>query len=413
MRILWTVNTLMPQIAKELGITSTHAISWIDAMGNRLKENQDVSLAIACIGKVDTIVSKEIDGIHYYVIPRAGIKKDMWGGVLDEFQPDVIHAYGTEAKHNYLLLKKHADIPTVVSLQGILTEYARHYYAGIDFTTMLRYTKLKDFLFPIGFFSGRKAFEKTAKVEKMILERARFVEGRSTWDKVSALKMNPNLGYFYCPRLIRAPFYEAHWSINKVERHSIFVHQGDYPIKGLHIMFEALAQVKKEFPDVKLYIAGRKFFETKTLKQKLFRKGYIDYLEHLVKKYDISNEIVFTGFLNAESLAKQLESMNVVVISSSIENAPNSLAEAEIVGTPCVASFVGGNMDMLRHEEEGFLYNYNEPNMLAEYIKLIFRSDDLANKFSKAASETARKRHDPATLEKTLLGIYKDVIASY
>ena len=225
--------------------------------------------------------------------------------------------------------------------------------------------------------------------------------------------MNPNLGYFYCPRLIRAPFYEAHWSINKVERHSIFVHQGDYPIKGLHIMFEALAQVKKEFPDVKLYIAGRKFFETKTLKQKLFRKGYIDYLEHLVKKYDISNEIVFTGFLNAESLAKQLESMNVVVISSSIENAPNSLAEAEIVGTPCVASFVGGNMDMLRHEEEGFLYNYNEPNMLAEYIKLIFRSDDLANKFSKAASETARKRHDPATLEKTLLGIYKDVIASY
>lgn len=294
MRILWTVNTLMPQIAKELGITSTHAISWIDAMGNRLKENQDVSLAIACIGKVDTIVSKEIDGIHYYVIPRVGIKKDLWGKIIDDFHPNVIHAYGTEDTHNYLLLKNHSEIPIVVSLQGILTEYARHYYAGIDFTTMLKYTKLKDFFLPIGFFSGKRAIEKKARIEKAILNCCHFVEGRSTWDRVSAMRINPSLRYFYCPRLIRAPFYKAHWSIEKVERHSIFVHQGDYPIKGLHVMFESLALIKRDYPDVKLYIAGRKFFETSTWKQKLLRKGYIDYLDYLIRKYDISQNIIFT-----------------------------------------------------------------------------------------------------------------------
>ena len=32
MRILWSINTLMPQVAKELNIKSSHAISWVDAM---------------------------------------------------------------------------------------------------------------------------------------------------------------------------------------------------------------------------------------------------------------------------------------------------------------------------------------------------------------------------------------------
>lgn len=67
-------------------------------------------------------------------------------------------------------------------------------------------------------------------------------------------------------------------------------------------------------------------------------------------------------------------------------------------------------MDMLEHNKDGFLYCYNEPNMLAEYLSQIFESDDLANCLSEHARATARKRHDPDTLEKTILGIYDSLI---
>ena len=96
-------------------------------------------------------------------------------------------------------------------------------------------------------------------------------------------------------------------------------------------------------------------------------------MKHLIKDINVQENVIFTGTLTADEMAARTAKSHVVVIPSSIENAPNSLAEAEIVGTPTIASFVGGNMDMLKHNEEGFLYCYNEPNMLAEYIRQILQ----------------------------------------
>ena len=36
MNILWSVNTLMPNVAKKIGVKSSHAISWIDAMSKEI-----------------------------------------------------------------------------------------------------------------------------------------------------------------------------------------------------------------------------------------------------------------------------------------------------------------------------------------------------------------------------------------
>ena len=412
MRILWTRNTLMPAAAKAMGLNSGHAISWVDAMSKRLSVRTDIQLAIACPQACDHVCEYDVDNVKYYVFPRKKCDKiDYWKEILDNFRPDVVHAYGTEGKHNLLLLKNHADIPTVVSLQGIITEYQHHFYAGIDFFTMLRFTTLKDLLVPTGFFSGRRSFIKRSKIEKEILRLAKFVEGRSTWDRVSSLNINPSLEYFYCPRLIRAPFYDKVWDISSIERHSILVHQAHYPIKGLHYVFEAIAKLKDRYPDLKLYIAGKDILHPTQLSRKLMPGGYAKYLKHLIKEYDIEKNIVHTGFLTADELATKLSKVHAVVIPSSIENAPNSLAEGELVGTPTVATFVGGNMDMLEHNKDGFLYCYNEPNMLAEYITRIFESDELAMQLSQHARETARLRHDPATLEKTILNIYETLIS--
>ena len=84
-----------------------------------------------------------------------------------------------------------------------------------------------------------------------------------------------------------------------------------------------------------------------------------------------------------------------------------------MLGTPCIASFVGGNMDMIKHGEEGFLYCYNEPYMLAEYITQLFESDELAETFSRNARKKAQEQHNPETLTKKLKDIYISVIMDY
>lgn len=411
MKILWSVNTLMPEVAKKIKYGNGHAISWVDAMSKRLTKRDDISLAMATSANVSHLEVHEVNNISYYLLPLNCHKVDYWNDIINDFEPDIIHAYGTEHIHNILLLKNHQNIPILGSLQGILTEYQRHYYGGIDFSTMLRYTTFQDLFTKSGFFSGRNNFIKRSKLEKVLFRNLQYVEGRSTWDKVSSLNINPNLKYYFCPRMIREPFFTNSWDINSMERYSIFVSQALTPLKGIQYVFMAVAKLKNKYPNIKLYVAGYDRLHPKLFRQKITCNGYMNYLKHLIKDLNINEHVHYTGILSAEEMAKKTASVNVVVIPSSIENAPNSLAEAEIIGTPTIASFVGGNMDMLKHEEEGYLYCYNEPNMLVEYIDRIFSNDALALKFSQNAKTTARKRHDPVMLENKLLNIYNEIIS--
>ncbi len=409
MNILWTTNVIMPEVAKRLGIGSKHPVSWIEAMSAKLKLQKGVALAIVSRAPVSKIKVSDLEGIKYILLPNDCNKVDYWNEVFTLFNPEVIHVYGTESDQSYQLLKNHGDKPIIISLQGILTEYQHHYYAGVEFLDMIRFTTLRDVLKKQGFFAGRRDFIRRSKKEQELLKMAKNVEGRSTWDKVSALNINPELNYYYCPRMIRAPFYEGGWDIGKVESHSIFVHQGNYPVKGLHFVIPALAQLKIKYPGVKLYVSGQDLYSPTAQYTKLLPYGYPNYLKYLIKKYNVRDSIVFTGALNAEQLALHLRKMNVVVLPSSIENAPNSIVEAQLVGVPVVASFVGGNMEMVHHDDDGFLYCYNEPNMLSEYVSRIFEDYELAKSFSEKAREHALKKHDPGKLVNTLLDIYSKI----
>lgn len=56
---------------------------------------------------------------------------------------------------------------------------------------------------------------------------------------------------------------------------------------------------------------------------------------------------------------------NVFICPSTIENSPNSLCEAQLLGVPHIASYVGGTADLMKGNEE-CLYRFEETEMLAE-----------------------------------------------
>ena len=340
--------------------------------------------------------------------------KNAWQEVISDFAPDIIHAYGTERQHNVSLIEcVNKRIPILVSLQGIIAEYEKHYYGGISRHTILRYYTMGDVLLRQGIFEGKKQFARQKKLESYILKNVSYVEGRSDWDRVMSEQINPHRKYYSCPRMIRAPFFRFSWDKTCAEPHTIFVHQGGYPIKGLHFMMEALGILKKKYPDVKLYISGTDFLKKLTFKHKLTEPGYMKYIKHLIKTMDLSDNIVFTGYLNASDMAQKLSRVSACVVPSVIENAPNSLAEGMIVGTPCIASYAGGSPEMLDGGLGGYLYRYNESAMLADRISYVFENPVDVQKKSCYAKKLAWERHDPDTLEKTIMNIYHDVITDF
>ena len=100
-------------------------------------------------------------------------------------------------------------------------------------------------------------------------------------------------------------------------------------------------------------------------------------------------------------------SCNVFVLPSTIENSPNSLGEAMLLGVPCVASDVGGVTSMLEHEKEGLVYQSSAPYVLAHHIVRLFDLKADAARFGGAAAARARITHDPEENRKALLGIYE------
>ena len=65
MRILWTINSLMPKVAAKLGFESGHAISWVDAMSIKITQFDNVSLAMATIANVNKMKIYDLDGVRY------------------------------------------------------------------------------------------------------------------------------------------------------------------------------------------------------------------------------------------------------------------------------------------------------------------------------------------------------------
>lgn len=413
MRVLWSVNVVLPDIAKLMDLKCGHAISWVDAMSKALVKNRtDVELAIVCYGGIRTrkFEKVEYEGIMYYILPYSLGYKRRWEYIIRDFSPDVIHIYGTEKNHNIDLIDTfESRIPMVISLQGIISEYAKHYYAHMSVWEILQTYTLRDMVFRNGIFAKKNAFKRQSKKEKRMLCKVKAVEGRSDWDKAISKNINPDLDYYYCPRMIREPFWNYCWDNEDFEKYSLFVHQGDYPIKGLHLLIDAISILVKKYPDVKLYVSGDNIFDKKSF----WERGYTRFIRKKIEQYGLKDKIVFTGYLDADKLAQKLSKTHVCVIPSAIENAPNALVEAMIVGTPCVASYVGGNADMLNYGELGLLYCYYEPPLLAQRIEKLFSNEEMAYVFSGKSREYSRKKHDPATLEDILLHIYRHLISSF
>lgn len=419
MNILLITNSLQPAAAEYFGGKRGVRGGWVYSSAKRIASIQNYNVCIASIHEHgDKFLKFEKDSILYYIVPtksRNVYDKNLetfWKTIASEFNPDVTHIYGTEFPLSLSFVNACGNNGVIVSIQGMVSMYEPYYFGGLLFKDLLPNTSIKEILLKSTIFNTKKHFKKRGEYEFELLRQVKYIEGRTSWDKENCWAINPNLKYFECHRTLRDEFYKHKWNPDMIERHSIFLSQGRSPLKGMHIALKAMAIVKKHYPDVKMYVTNDINMDSPVIHRVWDGRCYDNYLRKLIKSLDLTNNVVFTNYLDEKEMCMRYLHSNVFVCPSSIENSPNSVGEAQILGVPCIASYVGGTMDMVKDGETGFLYRFEESNMLAYKIYHLFRmSKEEILELSLNERNAASKRHSVEENTRRMINIYNEVYA--
>lgn len=420
MKVLWVTNVPLPEASTLLNQKPTPFGGWLINASMDLSDKLEGTLFIAFpIDSVNGYRLLQGERIKYLPFLRVKLNDDnliknnvFFEEMINEVKPDIVHIFGTEYPHTLSMVNicNKIGVKTVISIQGLVSIYSKHYMANVPESIQKRYT-IRDFIKRDNLKKQQIKFMKRGLQEIEAIMKSSHVIGRTTWDKACSIQINPQINYHFCNETLRDEFYHHQWSADKCEKYSIFASQASYPIKGIHYLLEAMPLIIDKFPKAKLYIAGYNILKDNDIKNKLRISSYGKYIKELIKKYKLEGKVFFTGVLNEKEICERYLVSNVFVCPSSIENSPNSLGEAMILGVPCVASNVGGVSDMLRHNEEGFVYQADAPYMLAYYICKIFEDKNLTLEFSTKARKHALITHNKETNTRKLIAIYKEILS--
>ncbi len=348
--------------------------------------------------------------INYRTLPLSLIQG--YQRAVGEFKPDIIHIHGTEYFHGLITGRKHIDCPTVTSIQGIIDVYKKYYWGGISFSDLIKSRTLRDWIRLDGLIEQKCRWNRRAKWEREIFATNMAFIGRTRWDLAHTHRLNPTARYYHCDELVRTPFYKANWNIDNINRHTIYASSASYPLKGFHTLIKAVSLLHREFPDITIKTPLASFYHTDVGMKRLWKNlrsgGYAKYLTDMIKEEEIGDHMLPLGKIDAEAVAEELKKAHVFVLPSFIENSPNSLAEAMLVGTPSVTSFVGGVSSMVHDGESALCFPAGDSALLAEQIRRIFLDDDLANKLSAQARDIATIRHQKEEIVRRTLEIYRN-----
>jgi glycosyltransferase involved in cell wall biosynthesis len=131
-------------------------------------------------------------------------------------------------------------------------------------------------------------------------------------------------------------------------------------------------------------------------------------LVELVNHYDLSDRIQMPGF--CDDIFPMLSAAHLFVLPSLHESSPNALIEAMGVGLPCIASSVGGVLDLIDHQENGLLVQPQSSEVLAEAINRLLTDWKFAVCLGKNARQRVEEVFDNNRSIQQLEAVYGDSV---
>jgi len=414
MKVLWIINGPIPRAASALGVPASGFPTWIEAGHHAMlaRDDVDVSVAFPSPGEPRRAT---VEGSTFATFPvvEFGRERGSLRAIEDGIRrlgPDLVHIFGTEGGHAYAAAQAciRLEVPFVVGLQGLSSTIAQHYMSGLPATVSHGFT-VRDAIRRDNIAMQAAKYRARGYTEARTRGLARYVIGRTSWDKAVSEQLNPQARYFAVPETLRPTFYANQWSLKACQSHSMFVSQGHYPIKGLHFVLRALPSIVARHPDTQLFVSGLPI-RSPGVKGRIKQTRYATYLTQLIRKTGMEDHVQFVGVLDEVEMVQRYLSSHVFVSASTVENESNSLSEAKLLGVPIVASYVGGVVDRIEHGVTGFFYQHDAPYMLADYVSTLFRDARLCEQLSVTARAASLQLNDAANNTQLLWDAYAAIL---
>lgn len=424
---------MLPAFAKTVGMPFSNREGWLTGCFRRLVDEKVASGSSenlvelgVCIPVPDQFRNcrREVEGAVFYGYSENLGTPEIYDAaletrfreILEDFRPDMVHIFGTEFPHALAMARVFRQpLRTLVGIQGLCSAIADSYMADLPYKVQRRRT-FRDVVRHDSIREQQEKFRARAKNERETLQNVMHVTGRTSFDREGTAAIHPELTYHLMNETLRPEFYEGRWDLNGVEKHSIFLSQGDYPLKGFHFVLQAMPRILKEFPDAKLYVAGNSIIGNaggmipkKQIPLPLWITEYGCYLRKLIRDGNLDGHVIMTGPLNADQMMSRYQKSHLFICPSVMENSPNSLCEAMLLGMPVIASNVGGIPDLVVNGEEGLLFPSGNAEELADAVCNLFDNDQFACRLGSAAHKKAAVRHNPHTNYLRLLEIYRSI----
>lgn len=390
--------------------------SWINALMDLLKDNKgiDVGIIYPSYSRNEPYCA---NGISYFPVkirlnPFIKIKHTFCTSAqlvkddntvkkyVEYFKPDIIQMFGLETIVSSIV-KCITTVPVVVHIQGICEPCLKAWFPK-EFTKYNVWSRypFKQRLFRKTIVDKYYRFRNLTKIEKDNYRCYHYYLGRTQWDQDMSLKNSPNRKYYVCNEVIRYDFYEQTWH-KKEGLRLVSINNGEL-YKGFDtILLAAHSLTKKGFSFVwDVYGISA-------------NAPIIKIVEEILGYSFNENNVRFNGKKTASELAKELSKATFYVHPSHVDNSPNSLCEAQIVGTPTVSTYIGGIPSLVKDGVTGYLFDDGDFEQLSNIIAGKYMLDDELNNISLNAKHVALLRHDRRGIVENLLKTYQEIILDF
>lgn len=153
--------------------------------------------------------------------------------------------------------------------------------------------------------------------------------------------------------------------------------------KGCRYLVEAIALVKRPFPDIKLFVVGGGFLRNE--------------LGALVERLGLTDNVRFLGV--KDNVAEFLNGIDIFVSPTLYESFGITLIEAQACKKPVVASNVGSVPEIIKDGETGLLVLPKDAQAIAGAIIRLIRDKELSKKLGEAGFESVNRDY---RIEKTM-----------
>lgn len=418
MKVLWICNLIPARIAAAMKQNEhQNKEGWVSSAMRKVIDHDEMELAVAFPRKSDELLQGRFRGVRYYSFYEDTDHPEEYdpslegalGHICEEFVPDVIHCFGTEYPHTLAILKlSEWRNRVLVHMQGVMSRCAEAYEAGLPEEVTERAT-FRDMVRHDAIWQQKEKYEKRAAHEVEIISLAQYISGRTAFDKDYVATLHPSCTYYSMNETLRSSFYRAQWERHD-KGHVIFLSQGNIPLKGAHLAIEALAIVREKYPDAELRVAGDNILRGRGLLERIKLSGYGRYLRGLIAKHRLEGAVRYLGQQTEAEMVKDYLDADVCLLASVMENSPNSLGEAMLLGLPCVAANVGGVESLAENDKEVLLVRPLDAQAMADALIRVFDDPEHAVEMGAAARKRASLTHDAEANYKMLCWIYESIV---